>query len=395
VLQTVAADSGNGGTAAAVISTSEGGATTTSPAAEGGLGEARRYSALRSVYPRAWLPAFTSDRGLTAYGASTFGSDALGWHQYLALLEWETSQKEVLGNLSYVFIDDHSLTLSRTLRARAWTGSRNDETTTVYDRDTKAQWVSLLPLVRLQRSITLGVGAALGRLDRVDVATDDATRLKESRLLAGLVDFDTRSGNWRSEGNDRGLRATVLYETHRPLSRRNGSATYDGSVLRGELQGLLPIGPTVLALRLANAHATGRTEPFQLGGATDSLVQVGYTLNNRDLALRGYRGNEPELRGQNARLASLEWRTPLADIDRHALVPPIGIDRLSAAVFIDAGGAWSSGGKPDRWRKGVGFELLGEVKLLYTLGLQLRIGVARGLDAPAGTVAYAALGRSF
>jgi outer membrane protein assembly factor BamA len=91
----------------------------------------------------------------------------------------------------------------------------------------------------------------------------------------------------------------------------------------------------------------------------------------------------------------VEWRTPLADIDRHFMVPALGINRLSAAAFFDVGGAWSTGNGPDQWRRSVGFELLGELRLLYALGLQLRLGVAQGLDEPKGTRAYLRAGRAF
>jgi hypothetical protein len=40
-------------------------------------------------------------------------------------------------------------------------------------------------------------------------------------------------------------------------------------------------------------------------------------------------------------------------------------------------------------------ELLAEVKLLYVLPLQLRLGVARALDGPEGTRGYLAAGRAF
>ena len=94
-------------------------------------------------------------------------------------------------------------------------------------------------------------------------------------------------------------------------------------------------------------------------------------------------------------MATVEWRTPLVDIDRHAMVPAVGINRLSGTVFMDVGGAWSTGNGPADWRRGVGVELLGEVKLLYALGLQLRLGLARGLDAPKDTRGYLTVGRSF
>jgi hypothetical protein len=370
---------------------------TPAAAPETALGEGRSYSALRSVYPRSWLPAITADRGLTAYGASTSGGDALGWHQYTALLMWETSQKEPLGALEYVFVGSHGLALSRSLTARSWTGGRNDETTTVYDRRTQAQWLSLLPLTRVERRINFGVGAAMDRLDRVDLLGDTTTRPRDERIVAALADLDTSGQDWASEGPNRGLHTTLLYESYKPFSNSDkaGAPDYSGGVLRADLRGFVPLGRNVLALRWTEAHANGTTVPFQLGGATDKALQIGYVLNNRELALRGYGGDEPELRGRNARVASVELRTPLADIDRHAMVPPFGINRLSAAVFVDSGGAWDTGSGPAKWRTGVGVELLAEVKLLYALGLQLRLGVAQGLDEPRSTHGYLTVGRAF
>ena len=351
------------------------------------------YSAWRALYPRAWLPAITADRGLTVYGASISGADALGWHQYAATLQWETSQKVLLGTLEYVFLDSHGLALKRSLKARAWTGGSGDETPTVYDRDTQLQWLSTLPITRLQRRITLGVGAAMDRSERMDLNTQDSTRRHDERVLAALADFDTRGSNWYAEGPNRGLRATLLYETYKPVARAD--TPYDGSVLRADLRGHLALGRSVLALRWTEVRARRSTEPFQLGGATDEALQLGPVLNHRELALRGYRGDEAPLRGRHARVASVEWRTPLADIDRHAMVPPFGINRLSATVFADFGGAWDHGTSPARYHRGVGAELLAEARLLYALGVQLRLGVARGLDVPRSTRGYLTMGRAF
>ncbi len=359
-----------------------------------GLGEGRNYSALRALYPRSWLPAITSDRGLTAYGASTTGADALGWHRYAALAQWESSQKELIGSFEYQFAGSHGVAIQRQLAAQAWTGGTGDETTTVYDRTTKAQWLSLFPFSRLERGIVLGVGAAAEWSDRVNLLNDSTTRRRDERLVAALLDLDFSAGDWYSEGPNRGFKATGLVESYKPLAGGD-LLRYDGTVGRGDLAGFIPIGRTVLAARFTEARAKGRTEPFQLGGATDELLQLGPTLNVRNLSLRGYRGDEPELRGRNARVASIEWRTPLADIDRHFMVPAVGINRLSAAVFFDIGGAWNTGGSPDQWRRSVGFELLGELRLLYALGLQLRVGVAQALDEPKGTRGYLRAGRSF
>ncbi len=359
-----------------------------------GLGAERPYSAIRSLYPRAWLPAVSYDRGLSSLGATTSGADALGWHQYAALAQVETSQKELVGSLEYMFVGSHGVAIKRQLTAQAWSTVGDKETTTVFDRSTTLQWLSQFPFSRLERRVVLGVGAATHWVDRVNLSANSTARRRDERLLAALVDVDLSHSDWASEGRNRGWHGTLLVESYRPLSRGD-PLRFDGTVVRGDLRGYLALGRSVLALRATEARAQDRTEPFQLGGASDDALQMGPTLNNRQLALRGYRGDEPALNGRNARVLSLEWRTPLADIDRHAMVPAVGINRLSAAVFFDAGGAWNSGNKPDTWRRGVGVELLGEVKLLYALGLQLRLGVAQGLDAPKDTRGYLTAGRSF
>ena len=387
VLQTLAADS-----AAAPV------AIDAAPDAAAVLGEGRSYSALRALRPRSWLPAIVADHGLTAYGASTTGGDALGWHRYAGLAMWETSQKELVGALEYQFVGSHGLALKRELTAQTWTTSGSKDTVSVYDRSTKLQWLSLFPFSRLERRIHLGVGAAGEWSDRVDLAARSTTRRRDERLLAALVDVDMSNGDWFSEGANRGAQGSLLVEGYKPLA--GGDARrYDGTVVRADLRGYVGTGllvrRSVLALRFTEARARGRTEPFQLGGASDDLLQLGPTLNSRNLSLRGYRGDEGGLRGANARVATVEWRLPLADIDRHAMVPAVGLNRLSATVFADVGGAWSSGNGPAHWNRGVGVELLGEVKLLYALGLQLRLGVARALDGPRGTRGYLTAGRSF
>ena len=370
-------------------------ASAAAPAVEGpGLAEGRPYSALRALYPRSWLPAITSDRGLTAYGASTTGADALGWHQYAATAMVETSQKELVGSLEYLFVGSHGLALKRELTAQAWSRANSKDTTTLFDRRTQLQWLSRFPFSRIERRVVLGVGGAADWVDRVDLGASSTTRRRDERLLAALLDLDFSNGDWASEGRNRGAQGTLLVESYRPLA--GGDARrYDGAVVRADLRGYLALGRSVLALRFTEARANGRTEPYQLGGATDKALQLGPTLNERQLALRGYRGDEAALRGANARGATLEWRATLADIDRHAMVPAVGINRLSAAVFIDAGGAWSTGNGPADWRRGVGLELLGELKLLYAIALQVRLGVAQGLDEPKGTRAYLTAGRSF
>ncbi|MFM2058290.1 MAG: hypothetical protein RLY71_2675 [Pseudomonadota bacterium] len=370
------------------------------PPTDPALGVGSRYLALQSMYPRSWWPLVTADHGLTAYGASTYGADALRIHQYTAALQVETHQHEAIGSLEYLWLGSQMLALQRSIKATRWSGSGSNQTTLGFDRHTQAQWLSTLPWVSLQRKVVLGVGAAIDRVEQIQADAGTSRTSRNDRLAALLLDIDTRESNWWSEGANRGQRSTLLFETYKPFlsdAERAAGTGFDGSLLRADLRGYLGLGRSVIALRHTEARTQGRTRPFQLGGATDPQLQLGSVLNSRDIALRGYRGNEAALQGQNARVSSVEWRAPLADIDRHAMVPPVGINRLSGALFFDIGGAWNPGStsRPAHYHRGVGLELLGEVKLLYTLGLQLRLGLAHGLDAPNDTLGYLSIGRAF
>jgi len=246
----------------------------------------------------------------------------------------------------------------------------------------------VLPWLRVERRLLLGVGAALDKTDRI-VVDGATTTPADSKLAAAYLDYDTRNDNWLSEGFNRGYRLRALYETYGPFS-----SDYDGNLWRFDGEGYLPLGRSVLAARAIEVRAHGFTERFQLGGAITVLPLAVPTLNERDLPLRGYRGSEAELRGRNVRLGTVEFRTPIMDIDRHAMVPPVGINRLSANVFFDIGTAWDTG-SPSRYYRGVGVEAVGEIKLAYLLELQGRVGVAVGLDKPGTTRVYAAFGRQF
>jgi hypothetical protein len=353
------------------------------------LGASGDYFALYSMYPRTWLPSVFSDRGLTAFGAFTFGSDAMGWHNYTANVLWETSQHEALGSFSYDYLGEHFFNFSRNLWAREWTGSNNDETTTLYERTTDAQWASMLPWLRSERRIYLGIGAAMQTTERVQVA-GLTTQAQDERVAATFLRYDTRNSNWYADGINRGNLSTLLYESYRPFH-----SFYDGHIVRFDTRGYLPLGDTVLSARWTEARAHGITEAFQLGGASEYELTQAPMLNQRDLPLRGYQGSEAALRGRNARNASIEWRTPIADIDRHAMSPPIGINRLSTSVFMDAGSVWDNGSARSKYYRGAGIELLSELKVLYHIPIPLRLGIARGMDDPGRTRVYFQLGMSY
>jgi outer membrane protein assembly factor BamA len=247
----------------------------------------------------------------------------------------------------------------------------------------------MLPWLQIERRLYIGVGAALQTTERVQIAGLN-TRTQDERVAATFLRYDTRNTNWYADGINRGNLTTLLYESYRPFN-----SFYDGYVTRFDTRGYLPVGETVLSARWTEARAHGITEDYQLGGSFDNEQTQAPMLNQRNLPLRGYLSGANVLRGQNARVANIEWRTPVVDIDRHAMVPPIGINRLSTAIFMDAGSVWNNGGTHSRYFRSVGVEMIGELKVYYRVPLPLRFGIARGLDDTGGTRAYFILGQAF
>jgi len=144
------------------------------------------------------------------------------------------------------------------------------------------------------------------------------------------------------------------------------------------------------------AYAQPQAEEFSLGGSRsdDQYYYPLPVLNQHDFALRGYPSGEVTLRGHRARVFTAEWRTPLADVDRHFMVPPVGLNRISLNLFADVGAAWDSGASPN-YHKGFGAELMLEPRVAYLFGWSARLGVAKGRDEGGITQAYLRIGRSF
>jgi hypothetical protein len=354
----------------------------------------RTYWPLPSMAPRWWLPQFVAADGMVAFGATTSGADALGLHEYSLSPLWETSEREFLGSASYMYDGRHGVFLDRSMTVKA-NDPASDQNSfrrkiTEYEIDETAQWVSTWRYVRLNGSLYWGLGAALDRevLHFVDIA---ATRPRDERV-AGLVGgYDSRRWQWYGEGPTQGQQLRLFAETSNHL---NGQ--FEGNVYRGDWRAFFPLGKTVLSGRWNEVYAQPQAEAIQLGGAF-SEETYGYTLpilNQREFPLRGYDNGAPGLVGHRARLGTIEWRTPLADIDRATMLPPVGVNRVSLNVFADAGAAWD-GGEQRRYHRGYGVELLAEARAGYLFGAQLRAGVAHGVDDNGRTVAYIRIGRSF
>ena len=345
----------------------------------------RPYSPLSSLLPRSWLPVVEIADGMAAVGAATFGQDALALHQYAIAAMYEITQHELLGNAAYLYDGRHGLLLDRNMTVKE---TLDDDEIEAYEIAEGAQWVSTWRHLALNRRFYWGFGGALERekLHRTGAAT---LTPQDERVLGLVAGIDTRRTFWMSEGPVSGLQLRLFAETSHGLH-----AAYSGDVYRVDARLHFPLGRTVLSLRWNEAWGEPDAEPFQLGGSVSDPPTLLPVLNQREFALRGYTSGEPTLTGNRARVTTAEWRIPLRDVDLHAMVPPVGLNRLALNMFYDLGAAWARGAQAD-YHRGVGIELMAEVRFGYLFGADLRIGLAEGLDEGGKTTGYLRLGRSF
>jgi hypothetical protein len=342
------------------------------------------YSPWESLLPRNWLPIVEIVDGAFGVGVATFGQDALARHQYVLAPQFELTQQELLGSLLYLYNDRHLIALNRSMTVK----STVDDEIETYTTSEAAQWVSTWRSLRLNRRFYWGLGAALER-ERLRVADGPTVSASADERVVGLVaGFDSRRAQWLSEGPSQGLQIRLFAETSQKLG-----GTYSGDVYRGDSRLHLPLWHTVLALRWNEAWGEIDAEPFDVGGYDPDPGFLLPLLNQRDFPLRGYKSGD--MSGHRARIGSAELRVPLKDVDRHAMVPPVGINRVSVNLFYEVGAAWEGRADPD-YKRSVGIELLSELSFGYNIfGAQARLGVARGIDDPGTTRWYLTVGRAF
>jgi len=350
--------------------------------------EDRPYSPLQSLRPTAWLPLLQIADGAVALGAVVAGNDALQLHEYVLGPMVELTQGELLGTAQYAYDGRHGGSINRTLTVRASESDGSSSKIKAYSIKEDAQWVSLWRSLKLDSRWYWGGGAALAEETFHDLALG-ATKEQNERVVALVGGYDSRRSRWLSEGPSQGQQLRLWAETSRGLG-----AAFSGGIIRADWRAHIPLGKTVLSLRWNEARGQSDAEPFEIGGSKSDDLTLMPQINERDFALRGYTTGTPSLVGHNARIGTIEWRGTLADVDRHIMVPPVGVNRVGITLFMDVGAAWESNTSPD-YHRGIGAELVFEPKFGYLFGLQTRAGIAKGLDATGATKIYLRAGRTF
>lgn len=395
-------------------------------------GRVRRYSPWPTVRPAAWslIAASEADLGL-GLGVSVAGEDLVERHAWSAeaLAYGGGPRAEVALEYRYrgfgVPVVDAAVHQRWGVRSAA--GERVVGTDTVHSallRRDRAASLGLLWLRRRWRSSRwIQTSGEIGQLEFVwdDPEVERIAPLREFPLDAGAVvevGFSSSRSYGISLGPQDGTNLVGRLEGRRYLEPFEGEETADGFVrlttrTRSFHALRLPgFARHVVGVRLdAGAEAGSLGPGFAAGGASGVGSPAPLDPELFGSAAFPVRGYAPGVQtGNRAIAATLEYRFPIALVDRGVGLLPVFLKAVHGDLFADAGGAWCAaaaddctlrlGAAPTRFTPlaSLGAELGVDLTLGYAADLPLRVGVGVPLrSAPATTPAriYLRLGRSF
>lgn len=368
----------------------------------------RKYSSLRMLLPRYWLPTIgESSRGATSIGGFTSASDVVGRHSWGAEVVWSPEDDELSGDVQWVW-RGLGLPVVDIVAAQSW------DAFTIVDTDDnpigalleRSRDVSLgltldRPRVRTFSSVTVG-----GEYEWLRYTSDPAPVIDRLNLSRGRT--PSFRGAYVSAGWSNARRPPLAISLEDGIQLggfgRQRWLAGESRPWSKEAIGVLSMFKSldlpgyahhVLAARVASGWSDGiAPEIFSVGGESGASVEVlpgVRTGTRRTFGVRGWPTDSRE--GTRALATSVEWRFPLTLTTRGT--GPLFFDRLSGSIFADGGAGWDP--RPVEWIASAGAEIALDIAWLYDDAYRLRVGAARpiaGSSRGDGSL-YVLLGTSF
>jgi hypothetical protein len=348
------------------------------------------YAPWRWMAPRFWTPTIESDNDEIVVGAATASADALGRHLYAGEIGWAASRGRPDWQVAYAY-------------DRWWPtifANVADDTDPWREGEARTAEVNaglVLPFrrVRWSQSGLVALHASTDTAECASCAPPIDERVDRRAVRTGWAVNAARAYGY-SISLEEGWRATVTSELTREAlgsDADSGSATID-------LRGYVPVRPRhgVVAARAAAATSWGDERTRREFTATGNGPQPGGFRFGFDAIglLRGL--DEGDLAGAHAAVVNLDYRFPLARIDRGTGTWPLFVRAFHGAVFVDAGNAWTDRFAVKDVRVSLGAELSLDAVVGFVLPVTFTSGVAwrEGPDGGAhGAVAFGRIGRAF
>lgn len=373
--------------------------------------EDRGYSPIDTLWPREWMPVGDTSGDMLRVGLATGGIDVLGRHAWGARLRWRVgSQTEAVNGLHRGRPDvDLGYTYDR-WRVPLWI-SASDETSFLAVRTPSG---GRLPDAELrERSVSAGLLLPFARIRRLQLwqaafkyerSTLQATRAAAPRtFLRHAIEAGWRLDTTRRYGYSISQEEGVALGIGTEQVRRAFGADGDAQAWTAQARAFQRLGGrhAVLAARVGGAFSSGDRNVrrvFFLGGAAParSVVDLGSD------AVEMLRGLEKEAyAGTRVLSGSLEYRFPLARVERGWRTAPLFLRAVHGAIFADVGHAWSAGSRFawSDFKTSAGVELSLDAVIGFGLPLTLSGGMAWARDGATGQRLaprpYIRVGRAF
>ncbi|MDX8381753.1 MAG: hypothetical protein R8M14_06535 [Ghiorsea sp.] len=357
------------------------------------------YQPWDSLKPTSWFPAFTISNQGAEVGATTFGSDVLNRHTYNLYAGYQSVSQTPVFNIDYIYDRWFPvLQLHAEKRENPYYDNQNNLVALVSVQRLDAQLV--FPWLKMEDSWRSHVGLSYETSDLSWLSPSYTTNFsgyKDAVWGSALV-YDSRESYGRSISDfSTGSLSSLVLETGKGLQ-----GDYSGHAVLASWRKYFDLShEQVFAVRADVALSNQDTRSYSLGGTINTSVtslNIAQTItpfNKRRFALRGYNNSEVLLTGHNMALTSLEYRFPIARIERGWMAPPVGVHQVFGQVFVDTGRLGTSLQQAKTYT-GFGLELGADVVLFYSLPVRLQMGYAKGLDENiGGHQAYLRLGSSF
>ena len=362
---------------------------------------AQDYSAWSSMTPTWWLPSVSIDDQRTELGFQTYNNDVLNRHSYALALSYDFSRSWFNGGVNYIYDGFWPLIhLGVSRNSEIFLGS-NNKTQRIRAND-YAIFEVITPFTSLGSAFTINAAAITTKESDRWLNTGVLPALNNRDDIAAIgLRYSSAARYPLSVSRSGGRAVSLVYED----SDAFGESDRKGQVTVAEWREFIHLGREhVLAVRLANAQGENNSRAFRLGGIQDfytdysSLITAPRPLfNKRNYTLRGYNEGHAQLTGKNMRLLSMEYRFPIARIERGWMVPPFGLNQLHGTVFFDKGGVWNNNASsPRKYYDSIGMEVNTDLDLFYNTRFHLALGLAKGLDSVIGeNKIYLRIGNQF
>lgn len=364
------------------------------------------YRPFRQLLPRYWIPLSGMGRdGRPTFGAGSSASDILGRHAWSASLLLEPQHHELDAAIDYNYLGLGTPALDVGF-VQQWDGSFRavDSAGALVGRiarrrrflSASATWA--VPHFRWSMSSSVGA-----QLELRDFTADNDAALGESGSLLRSGTHYPQIFVSNSFSNARRALSSVSMEEGFTLSQSTSYRWRMGDGATGSWRStfsgrvFLPLALPgfsrhVVALRGAAGIADSRsTSEFSAGGVSGSAAELlpGVAVGDpsRLFQVRGFVPGAQ--RGIRALGAGMEYRAPLSLLTKAPAAFTFVLDRMSLAVFGDAGRAWCPNNMPvtaagvcnargtyTGWLASTGGELVVDLAAGYDMPLRLRLGAA-------------------